>query len=85
MPGHRPQFPRIVAGLSGHGAVGAIFVSDVRAFLGRDLLVGVPAPKMLGQGGFATEAVGVVNVTGLHLDEPIDSAYAFPHSGISHM
>lgn len=57
----------------------------VRAFLRRDLLVGVPPPEMLGEGGLATEAVHVINGTGLQQDEHVDPAYAFPHSGISHM
>lgn len=83
--GQWPRFPRIVARLSGHHPVRGILVPDVGPFLGRDLLVGMPAPKMLGQGGLATKAVHAINGTGLQQDERVDPAYAFPHSGISHM
>lgn len=80
-----PQFPRVTARLSGHQTVGRVLVPDVRAFLRRDLLIGVPPPEMLGEGGLATEAVQVINGTGLQPDEDVDPAYAFPHSGISHI
>ena len=85
MARQRPQFPRVAARLPGHHPVGRVLVPDVRPFLRRDLLIRMPTPEMLGEGRLATEAVHVINGTGLQQDERVDPAYAFPHSGISHM